>query len=93
MSFPLQKVLHLFEHFDFTTSKMFRQYNGCLAEIIFFLFFTGCVSHPVQEIAQVIRDVSELNDSYDYIIVGGGTSGLTVADRLSADGKSKGCCR
>ncbi|KAI1157575.1 GMC oxidoreductase [Nemania serpens] len=26
--------------------------------------------------------------SYDYVIVGGGTSGLTVADRLSADGKS-----
>ncbi|KAH8660866.1 alcohol oxidase [Tricladium varicosporioides] len=31
-------------------------------------------------------DVSELEKSYDYIVVGGGTSGLTVADRLSEDG-------
>ncbi|KAI0487273.1 GMC oxidoreductase [Xylaria cf. heliscus] len=29
-----------------------------------------------------------LRSSYDYVIVGAGTSGLTVADRLSADGKS-----
>ncbi|KAI3338059.1 hypothetical protein F4824DRAFT_509673 [Ustulina deusta] len=31
---------------------------------------------------------STLRSSYDYVIVGAGTSGLTVADRLSADGKS-----
>lgn len=30
---------------------------------------------------------STLRSSYDYVIVGAGTSGLTVADRLSADGK------
>jgi choline dehydrogenase len=31
----------------------------------------------------------QLRDAYDYIIVGGGTSGLTVADRLTEDGKCK----
>ncbi|KAK6849257.1 oxidoreductase [Apiospora arundinis] len=34
-----------------------------------------------------INDSSLVKDAYDYVIVGGGTSGLTVADRLSEDGK------
>ncbi|KAF1833386.1 GMC oxidoreductase-like protein [Decorospora gaudefroyi] len=33
--------------------------------------------------AAVKRQVSELRSSYDFIIAGGGTSGLTVADRLT----------
>ncbi len=33
--------------------------------------------------ANVIQDVTELRDSYDFIIAGGGTCGLTVADRLT----------
>ncbi|KAI5917646.1 hypothetical protein F4810DRAFT_641317 [Camillea tinctor] len=31
---------------------------------------------------------SQVKQSYDYVVVGAGTAGLTVADRLSADGKS-----
>ena len=39
--------------------------------------------------ARVIgRDVA-LNASYDFVIIGGGTSGLTVADRLTEDPNSK----
>ena len=33
---------------------------------------------------QVKRSISEISTQYDYIIAGGGTSGLTVADRLTA---------
>jgi choline dehydrogenase-like flavoprotein len=34
--------------------------------------------------AHIKRHTSQLASSYDYIIAGGGTSGLTVADRLTA---------
>jgi ribulose 1,5-bisphosphate synthetase/thiazole synthase len=30
---------------------------------------------------------ADIDDEYDYIIVGGGTSGLTVGDRLTANGQ------
>lgn len=32
---------------------------------------------------QVKRQVSELRDKYDFVIAGGGTTGLTIADRLT----------
>lgn len=31
------------------------------------------------------RDLQSLNERYDYIVVGGGVSGLVVANRLSED--------
>lgn len=33
--------------------------------------------------------LSQVADSYDYVIVGGGSSGLTVTDRLTEDPTSK----
>lgn len=33
--------------------------------------------------SSVKRQISQLRDSYDFVIVGGGTCGLTVADRLT----------
>lgn len=38
--------------------------------------------------AKILERQEDINDEYDYVIVGAGTAGLTVADRLSADGES-----
>jgi hypothetical protein len=35
----------------------------------------------------IVERPDELLPEYDYIIVGGGTAGLTVADRLTENGK------
>jgi len=37
--------------------------------------------------AKILRRSSQLKEAYDYVIVGAGTAGLTLADRLTADGK------
>ena len=39
--------------------------------------------------ARHLTEVDELKDAYDYIVIGGGTAGLTVGDRLSESGDCK----
>lgn len=34
---------------------------------------------------------TEILDTYDYVVIGGGTGGMTLASRLSEDGSSMSC--
>ncbi|EKG20738.1 Glucose-methanol-choline oxidoreductase [Macrophomina phaseolina MS6] len=57
----------------------------CLWDFAFILTLVIGVQAKLGRLAQVVgRDVS-LQDSYDFVVAGGGTSGLTVADRLTED--------
>jgi choline dehydrogenase len=37
-------------------------------------------------LARHLTELQDTNTTYDYVIIGGGTSGLTVADRLTEAG-------
>jgi hypothetical protein len=51
---------------------------------VFLLFVLRVVARR----ATVISREVQLRDKYDFIIIGGGTSGLTIADRLTENTKS-----
>lgn len=56
--------------------------------LIFFLESISCYALFTGQ-SRVLKRAEELEDEYDFVIAGGGTAGLTVGDRLSADGKCK----
>lgn len=43
---------------------------------------------PLAERATLLQNASQLKKTYDYVVIGGGTSGLTVANRLTENDKS-----
>ncbi|GME57972.1 Glucose-methanol-choline oxidoreductase [Neofusicoccum parvum] len=49
------------------------------------LLFAAAVQARLGRLARVVGRDASLRESYDFVVAGGGTSGLTVADRLTED--------
>lgn len=57
-----------------------------VSALLLFLVQTAVVRpHPLETRATIVDSASSLNERYDYVVIGGGTSGLTVANRLTED--------
>ena len=68
---------------------MARQRSRLAELFLQLLLLSNTVScYPSWRNAVHKRQSIELNATYDYVVIGGGQSGLTVADRLSEDSTS-----
>ncbi|KAL2832724.1 hypothetical protein BJY01DRAFT_253746, partial [Aspergillus pseudoustus] len=63
-------------------------WTACIARLILGLGLGSPVLAVSESDGQVITSEAQLRSSYDYVIVGGGVSGLTVANRLSENRKN-----
>ena len=59
-----------------------------LLALLFFLLYSLV---QCEDASSMKRRDTDLLDSYDFVIVGGGTSGLTVADRLTENPNGEFC--
>lgn len=61
--------------------------------LLFFLFCVVSRAASPGKYARVVQPSTVSNTTYDFIIIGGGIGGLTVADRLTEDpnGTNLGC--
>ncbi|KAL8693092.1 MAG: hypothetical protein Q9218_002016 [Villophora microphyllina] len=62
------------------------QWPACLP--VFLQAVLVC-SHPLVDRATIVDSASDLKRQYDYVVIGGDTSGLTVANRLTEDPSGK----
>lgn len=70
----------------------FHSFSLVLLSIFTFLDIVFALPRTLKY-ANIHSRAEALRDEYDYVIIGGGTAGCTVADRLTADGKCKSIIR
>jgi len=56
--------------------------------LLILLLLETSLGLPAVQYARVVGRDTALSSSYDFVIIGGGTSGLTVADRLTENPES-----
>lgn len=49
------------------------------------------LAHRAVSALPLLVSTTDVLDTYDYVVVGGGTGGMTLASRLSEDGTSMSC--
>lgn len=59
-----------------------RLVEACALGAIIIYRFVEALPSRAQSFTR--RQITELRDEYDFVIIGGGTAGLTVAHRVSA---------
>lgn len=60
--------------------------RGLAQAVASLVYFAGCIGSPLGHFvphAVVLNHTDPVENCYDYVIVGGGTSGLVVANRLT----------
>lgn len=72
--------------YEFVKMQYSNRFSGPL---LFLLLTTQLVLGLPNSQSTILKRSEEVKDAYDYVIIGGGTAGLTVGDRLTEDGKCK----
>jgi choline dehydrogenase len=67
---------------------MAPKYTPLLSVALALLIFSSRALSLAPRVVSTNSD-SELENSYDYVVIGGGTSGLVVANRLTEDPDSR----